>query len=56
MDRLSKLDFDKPSRDLEESAKKFGLDLNDPLVKEELLKLKSQNMKEMKKISRCLET
>jgi hypothetical protein len=47
LERVSKINFNKPDKEMKESAVKFGLDLSDPLVQQELNRLKNENQKEL---------
>lgn len=48
MEKMCFVDITTPSEEMEEMARKFGLDLNDPKVKVELLKMHSQQVRDIK--------
>lgn len=48
LEKIATLDFDKPNSQLQEVADKFGLDLNDPAIKDELKKIQTQNLDDIR--------
>jgi len=48
IEKISSLDFQKPNDQLKEEAERFGLDLSDPLVREELIRVQKKHMQDLK--------
>eukprot|EP01017_Pseudomicrothorax_dubius_P008694 TRINITY_DN1286_c0_g2_i3.p2 TRINITY_DN1286_c0_g2~~TRINITY_DN1286_c0_g2_i3.p2 ORF type:complete len:232 (+),score=68.34 TRINITY_DN1286_c0_g2_i3:1110-1805(+) len=49
LEKISVLDFNRPKPHLQQAASQCGIDLNDPSIKDELFRIQSQNLKDIKK-------
>eukprot|EP01016_Furgasonia_blochmanni_P044180 TRINITY_DN610_c0_g1_i1.p1 TRINITY_DN610_c0_g1~~TRINITY_DN610_c0_g1_i1.p1 ORF type:complete len:449 (+),score=109.87 TRINITY_DN610_c0_g1_i1:2-1348(+) len=48
LEKIAVLDFDRPTAHLREIATKFGINLHDPSIKNELLKIQNQNIQDIR--------